>query len=352
MSIELALRLIGMVVLAAIGASIGNSVAGALNLEPEASSLLFLSVGALTGMVATPWLTTRPAKSMRDFILNVRTESLVTSLIGLLFGLILAGLLAWPLSLLPEPAGQYLPTLSAALAAYLSIILFALRAEDIFGLLSLLIRGKQFAPHAPSGEIILDTSVIIDGRILDLSKTGFISQTMLIPQFVIREIQNLADSSEMLLRQRGRHGLDILNKLKIESRTRVAVIDDYPEEGNGVDEKLVFLAIERGNIPIMTNDLPLNKIASLKDVPVLNINELALALRPVYLPGELINLHIIQEGREEDQGVGYLVDGTMVVVEGGKRYRDRTITARITRYILGGAGKMYFAQPESATTKG
>jgi uncharacterized protein YacL len=346
MSLEFTLRLIGMTVFGGLGANIGSRVANDLNLPQEASSLLFLLAGALAGLIVTPWITTRPAKTARRLIIETSAEALVTSLVGLLFGIILAALLAWPLSMLPDPLGQYLPTITAIVAAYLGIILFALRAGDIFTLFRALVRGKEILGGLDSGEILLDTSVIIDGRILDISKTGFVRQKMLIPQFVIRELQTIADSSDTLLRQRGRHGLDILNKLRQESRSLVEVIDDMPMEGGEtVDEMLVVLAQERGNVPIMTHDMPLHKIANLRGLEVLNINELALALRPVYLPGEVINLHIIQEGREADQGVGYLIDGTMVVVEGGRRYRDRTIPARITRYILGNAGKMYFAQP-------
>ncbi|NDJ86497.1 MAG: PIN domain nuclease, partial [Chloroflexi bacterium] len=233
----------------------------------------------------------------------------------------------------------------AVIIAYLSIVIFALRSPDIITLVDAMLRGRKLYNSLGSGEVLLDTSVIIDGRILDISTTGFVRQKLLIPQFVIRELQTIADSSDTLLRQRGRHGLDILNKLRQESLVPVEVIDDVPAEGDGVDEMLVALAVERGSIPIMTHDMPLNKIAHLRGVEVLNINDLALALRPVYLPGEVINLHIIQEGQEADQGVGYLIDGTMVVVEGGKRYRDRTISARVTRYILSKAGKMYFAQP-------
>lgn len=346
MSIEFILRVIGMIVFSAIGASFGANIAESLTLSPESSSLLFMMIGALIGLVATPWATTRPAEAARSFILNIRAETLVTSMVGFLFGIITAGLLAWPLSLLPDPWGQYSPSVGALALSYISIIIFALRAQDIFQLLRQLLQGQRFSAISTNAEALLDTSVIIDGRILDLSSTGFINYKLLIPQFVIRELQSLADSNDTLLRQRGRHGLDILNKLKNQSQSPIEVIDDHPEEGSGVDEKLVYLAVARGSIPIMTNDIPLNKVAGLQDVPILNINELALALRPVYLPGEIISLHIIQEGREEDQGVGYLIDGTMVVVEGGKQFRDRTINARITRYILGQAGKMYFAHPE------
>jgi len=351
MSQEFILRLIGMTFFAILGANLGITTADALNLSQEANSLLFLLIGALFGIIATPWITVRPAKQLRNSIINVRAETLVTSMVGLLFGLILGALLAWPLSLLPDPAGQYLPTLVALLVGYWSIILFALRAQEIFQLIRAIIQGDYFSSNITSGEVLLDTSVIIDGRILDLSQTGFINQKMLVPQFVMRELQTIADSSDSLLRQRGRHGLEILNKLKQESLAPIEIIDDTPEEGKGVDEKLLALSVERGFIPIMTHDVPLNQRASLQGVPVLNINDLALALRPVYLPGEVISLHIIQEGREDRQGVGYLLDGTMVVVEEGERYRDRTINVRITRYILSNAGKMYFAQPENPSTK-
>lgn len=344
MSQEFLLRLMGMVIFSAIGATFGERTAADMNLPTEANSLLFLSVGALIGLLLTPWVTIRPAKAVRRAILDTSAESLVTSLVGLLFGLVVALLLAWPLSLLPYPGGQYLPTVLAIVSAYVGIILFGLRAPDIFTLFRALREGDLYTAIS-SGELLLDTSVIIDGRILDISKTGFIRQKLVIPQFVIRELQTIADANDSLMRQRGRHGLDILNRLRQESAVPVEITDDVPSEGEGVDEMLVALAQERGLVPIMTNDMPLNKIASLRGVDVLNINDLALALRPVYLPGETINLHIIQEGKEADQGVGYLIDGTMVVVEGGKHYRDRTISAKITRYILSNAGKMYFAQP-------
>jgi uncharacterized protein YacL len=155
-------------------------------------------------------------------------------------------------------------------------------------------------------------------------------------------LQHIANSSDPIRRQRGRHGLEVLNKLKQEGSNIVQVIDDEPEGVAEVDVKLVEVAKARG-IPLMTNDFNLNGVANVHGVPVLNINELSLALQPVYLPGEEITVQIISEGREYDQGVGYLQDGTMVVVEGGRRYLDRTIRVVITRYIRSAAGKMYFA---------
>lgn len=344
MSPEYLFRLVGMTVLAGVGAGIGDDIADAINLPTDASVMLFFIIGAVSGLTITPWVTTRPARAVQHLMVDTSAEQLVSALIGVLFGLIIAVLMAYPLSLLPNPSGQYLPALVALATAYAGILLFGLRAPDIFSMLQALIQGEAYEKML-AGEILLDTSVIIDGRILDIAKTGFIRQKLIIPQFVIRELQQLADSSDMLLRQRGRHGLDVLNRLRQENKVAVEIVDDVPAEGNGVDEMLVALARERTNVPIMTHDMPLNKIANLRGVDVLNVNDLALALRPVYLPGETINLHIIQEGKEADQGVGYLVDGTMVVVEGGKAYRDRTIPTVITRYIISPGGKMYFAQP-------
>ena len=345
MSLELFLRLMGMTVLAGIGASLGADMAEAINLPSDSSTMLFFLAGASTGLIVTPWITTRPAKVIRSLMMDSTAEQLLTSMVGLLFGLIVAALLAYPLSLLPKPSSEYLPTVLAISAAYLSALLFGIRAPDIIGVIQNISEGNIASRNLVIEEILLDTSVIIDGRILDIAKTGFVRNKLVIPQFVIRELQQLADSSDMQYRRRGRHGLDILNKLRQESRVMIEVTDEIPSEGKGVDEMLVALAQERGNLAIMTHDQPLNKIANIRDLEVLNVNDLAMALRPIYLPEETINLHIVQEGKEDLQGIGYLVDGTMVVVEGGRAYRDRTIPVVITRYIISSGGKMYFAQP-------
>ncbi len=199
----------------------------------------------------------------------------------------------------------------------------------------------------PASEILLDTSVIIDGRILDISQTGFIQSTLLIPRFVLNELQHVADSADVLRRNRGKRGLDMLAELQQLSRTPVVIVDDDVEGVTEVDEKLVLLGQERG-IPVMTNDFNLNRVAELQGVTVLNINELSNALKAIYLPGETMDIQIVMEGREDAQGVGYLDDGTMVVVENGKRYMDRTIPVLVTRYIVTNAGRMYFAQPEGS----
>jgi uncharacterized protein YacL len=355
MSLEFSLRLLGMMVFTLLGALLGVALSDALNLPPEATGLTFSLMGALAGLIITPWITIYPARNVRRIIIQMPAESLVTSIFGLILGMAAAAMFAWPLSLLPDPFGQFLPTVGAVIIVYVSVTIFLLRARDVFPLFGGLLRAnpailRQMPGEAVAGEILLDTSVIIDGRVLDISQTGFIQSTLIVPRFVLIELQHVADSAEVQRRNRGKRGLEILGELQQHSRTPVRIIDDDVENINEVDEKLVILAQQR-HIPVMTNDFNLNRVAELQGVTVLNINELANAVKAIYLPGEVIDIHIVMEGREADQGVAYLEDGTMVVVEDGKRYMDRTIPVLITRYIVTNAGRMYFAQPEGSLRK-
>jgi uncharacterized protein YacL len=198
---------------------------------------------------------------------------------------------------------------------------------------------------AQGEQILLDTSAIIDGRIADISQTGFVHGTLVIPRFVLDELRHIADSPDSLRRNRGRRGLDILNKLQKESDVPVQIPDvdfaDTPE----VDGKLVKLA-KSLRCPIITNDFNLNKVAEIQGVRVLNINELANAVKSVVLPGEEMAIRIIQEGKEAGQGVGFLDDGTMVVVEGGRRYLHSQLNIIVTRVLQTVAGRMIFAHPK------
>jgi len=355
MSLEFFLRLVGMMVCTLLGALLGTDLSDALNLPPEATGLTFSLMGALAGLIITPWVTTYPARAAQRMIMEMPAESLVGSLIGLALGMGISAMFAYPLSFLPDPFGQVLPTVVALIGAYVSVTIFSLRAQDVFSLFGGLVRAhpgalRMMSGGTSSGDILLDTSVIIDGRILDISQTGFIQGSLLIPRFVLHELQHVADSAEVLRRNRGKRGLEILSELQQRSRTPVRIIDDDIEGVSEVDEKLVLLAKKR-NVPVMTNDFNLNRVAELQGVFVLNINELANAVKAVFLPGEVIDVHIVMEGREPDQGVGYLEDGTMIVVEDGKWYIDRTIPVLITRYIVTNAGRMYFAQPEGSLRK-
>jgi uncharacterized protein YacL len=190
---------------------------------------------------------------------------------------------------------------------------------------------------------VLDTSVIIDGRIADICETGFLEGTLVVPQFVLRELQQVADSSDSLKRNRGRRGLDILQKIQKMGGVEVQIVEtDFPEVRE-VDLKLIELA-RRMSGKIVTNDFNLNKVAQLRGVPVLNINELANSLKPVVLPGEVMKVFIIKEGKEAGQGVGYLDDGTMVVVDQAKRALGRTIEVSVTSVLQTTAGKMIFCR--------
>jgi len=224
---------------------------------------------------------------------------------------------------------------------------FVARQNDILGLLrARLGPGPDDAGSGSLGgrSVLLDTSVIVDGRIADIARTGFLPGPMLVPAFVLTELQHIADSSDGLRRQRGRRGLDILNRLQKEPAISFRITDLDVEGVRDVDDKLVILARQL-RCPILTNDYNLNRVAELQGVTVLNINELANAVKAVYLPGESLEVQVIQEGKEAGQGVGYLDDGTMVVVEEGRLHIDRTIGIVVTKVLQTAAGRMIFARP-------
>jgi uncharacterized protein YacL len=303
----------------------------------------------LMGLVVTPFLTTRPVRAIRTQITQVSVRTMVAGLIGLIVGLIIAALVAYPLSLLPTPFGQLLPFVGVVLFSYLGITIMVMRQNDIMNLL-----GSRFSKgirgggteEADSQVVLLDTSVIIDGRIADIARTGFVAGPMLVPSFVLNELQHIADSSDGLRRQRGRRGLDILNRLQKDPSISFRISDLDVEGIRAVDDKLVVLA-KQLNSQILTNDYNLNRVAELQGVTVLNINELANAVKTVFLPGETLEVSVIQEGKEAGQGVGYLDDGTMVVVEEGKDYIDSQIPVTVTKVLQTAAGRMIFARPGS-----
>lgn len=206
------------------------------------------------------------------------------------------------------------------------------------------VKSKQLLMTNPK---LIDTSVIIDGRIADVCRTGFLEGTLLVPRFILRELQNIADSSDMIRRARGRRGLDILKSIQHgDSPVRIEVIEDDPEQHRDVDGKLVALAREYG-AKILTNDINLYKVAEIEGVPVLNINDLANALKTAVLPDEQMQVKIIREGKEPQQGVGYLDDGTMVVVDGGKEYIGRSVAANVTSVLQTSNGRMIFTKLQS-----
>jgi uncharacterized protein YacL len=353
MSTEFVLRILGMIVFAFLGTELGTSIADDLGFRsaPEWPALILMFTGALAGLVLTPWFTTRPARAARRWIGGLSSQTLLAAVLGLLCGLVMSALLSVPLSELPRPFNQYVPTIVAIIAGYLNVFIFVSRARDVFTILSARQRppgvglGGLFGEQGDGGRrILMDTSVIIDGRIADISKLGFIGGALVVPRFILSELQHIADSSDTLRRNRGRRGLEILNRMQRDSHSPVQIIDDDIEGVRDADDKLILLA-KQYQSPIMTNDYNLNRVAELQGVSVLNINELANAVKAVFLPGEEMTIHVLQEGREVDQGVGYLDDGTMVVIEEGKRYIDRTIEVVVTKHIQTPAGRMIFARP-------
>ena len=227
--------------------------------------------------------------------------------------------------------------------AYVGLVLGANKGD----LLNLSALGGLFSTEAkPRRNFkVLDTSVIIDGRVADVCETGFIDGTLIVPQFVLRELQLVADSSDQLKRNRGRRGLDILQRMQKMGTVQVQIVEEDFPQMREVDMKLIELA-KQCEAKIVTNDFNLNKVAQLQGVPVLNINELANALKPVVLPGEAMRVFILKEGKEYNQGVAYLDDGTMVVVDNAKRMISKTIDIAVTSVLQTTAGKMIFGKFE------
>jgi uncharacterized protein YacL len=349
-SIEFVLRLLGMVVLAIAGVYLGLGLAAAAGSPPELWAVVFALVGALVGLVATPFITTRPARAVRGYIMQISAAALLAAMTGLTVGLIVAGLLSFPMSLLPKPFSQVLPMVAAVIFAWLGISVFVMRQRDIFSLFRSRLTNRLAAEGAGAANegrsVLLDTSVIIDGRIADISHTGFISGTILVPKFVLNELQHIADSPDALRRNRGRRGLEVLNRLTKEATVPVRFTDMDVPGVREVDDKLVILA-KQLNCAVITNDYNLNHVAQLQGVSVLNINELANAVKAVFLHGEGMTVKIIQEGREPGQGVGYLDDGTMVVVDDGRTHISEEVPVVVTKVLQTTAGRMIFAKLEN-----
>jgi uncharacterized protein YacL len=279
------------------------------------------------------------ALSIEKIIKKAPLKVIFGGTFGLFLGLVIAQLLGYAFSGLQN----------SAIRISISVIL-----SCVFGYIGLVLGGKKveefkwpgwgfFAKgsHKKDGGKLLDTSVIIDGRVADICETDFLEGPLVIPQFVLQELQHIADSADTLKRARGRRGLDILNRMQKGDTVEVKVVDeDYPEIKE-VDAKLIALAREM-NAKIITNDFNLNKVAQLQGVPVLNINQLANALKPMVLPGEVLHLQIMREGKEQGQGVAYLDDGTMVVVENASRHLGQEVEASVTSILQTTAGRMIF----------
>ena len=281
--------------------------------------------------------------------LQIPTVILVTAIVGLVIALLLSVLLTFPLSMLPGLWGQITPIAVSLFLCIIIIPISVVRGRELFRMFGITLPegtkgiGRPL-PH--NGSLIVDTSTLIDGRIADIGQAGFIPGSLIIPRFILSELHHIADSYDALRRNRGRRGLEILTKLQQESNIPVEISDIDAKDVPDADGKLVKLAKALG-CAILTNDFNLNQVARIQGVQVLNVNELANAVRPVVLPGEEMSIRIIQEGKEFGQGLGFLDDGTMIVVEDGLRYINNRIEVVVTRVLQTAAGRMIFAHPKA-----
>ena len=288
-------------------------------------------------------------KWIEESLVKAPITDIIFGSVGLVFGLIIAFLIGYALTAIEVPIlNTIAPILLTLLFGYLGFQVGFKKRDELSGLLAN--KKKKTGDEEPEKANknvlkILDTSVIIDGRIADICQTGFLEGTIVIPQFVLAELQHIADSSDALKRNRGRRGLDILNRIQKELAIKVEIYEGDFEEIQEVDSKLVKLAKVTNGI-VVTNDFNLNKVCELQQVSVLNINDLANAVKPVVLPGEEMNVHVIKDGKEYNQGVAYLDDGTMIVVEEGRNYIGKHLDVLVTSVLQTSAGRMIFAKPK------
>jgi uncharacterized protein YacL len=366
-------RIAGLLVAIALAVLVGFQVDG----NAREHWQIIGGIAGLCGLIAliiTPYITIAPYRRLRDLIRHAAVSDLIAGAIGLIVGLSIAALANIFLSQIRFLAlGQWLPILTAVGFAYIGMFTVIVHKNDFGRLFTSMVtagRGVRRGAEDRDAEddeppsrlrdrigggrgrgqrgaerILVDTSAIIDGRIADIAETGFISGTLVVPRFVLEELQRIADSSDSMRRTRGRRGLEILQRLQKGGSVPVEISDADADGIPEVDAKLVKLA-RQWHCAIITNDFNLNRVAELQGVKVLNINELAHAVKPILLPGEEMTIKIMQDGKEPGQGVGYLDDGTMIVVEGGKAHMNTTIDVIVTRVLQTVAGRMIFAHPK------
>lgn len=298
-------------------------------------------------------LISRVVVDMENSLKGVPVSEMLWATLGLILGLIIAFLLSQPLKLIPIPyLGLILTVIIYGSCAYLGLRVGSVHREELndkfrnlIPVTKKAIKEKPLVKEDTTAKV-LDTSVIIDGRVKEIALAGFLEGKLIVPVFVLEELQHIADSADSLKRNRGRRGLDILKAMQDSPDFDIEIFKGKYEDIKEVDSKLLKLTQEL-NGKIVTNDYNLNKVAVLQNIPVLNINELANAVKPVFLPGEEMEVAIVKEGKEHSQGLGYLDDGTMIVVENGKKYLGETITVIVTSILQTSAGKMIFAKPKN-----
>ena len=333
---------------------------GDMSLTIARISVLILGtlIGVIIGYLISSFILKQGlviAKRLERILTHIPNQELIAGTIGLLFGLIIANLIGVAFNQVPI-IGPYIPIILSAIFGYSGLKIMARKGPEMYNNYvqqwsgdgtKKTSRFKMFSTHksdkASSTPKLLDTSVIIDGRIKELCNTGFIEGPLMVPLFVLNELQIISDSADATKRNRGRRGLDILKEMQDANKVAIEVVEDDYDDLTEVDSKLMRLALDK-QWKLMTNDFNLNKVARVQGIEVLNLNELANVLKPALIAGEWIRVQIMKEGKEIHQGVAYLDDGTMIVVEDGKPYVGQTVEVMVTSILQTSAGRMIFAR--------
>lgn len=353
----LLLTLLGVALVISIAPALTMLLIAQLGMSTQivlaAEIAIVVVISIISWLIAGPLVraTVSTTKKMEGKLQKMSTQDLLSGAIGLIIGLIIAFFIGNAVSGLPI-VGTIIAVFAYVILGYLGLSLGMKKREELvtfFGSLGkennrFKAKGKTRAEGYCNMPKVLDTSVIIDGRIADICKTGFVEGPLVIPNFVLEELRHIADSSDALKRAKGRRGLDMLNIIRKELDIEVEISSRDYDDIAEVDDKLVRLAQELYGC-VVTNDYNLNKVATLQGVIVLNINELANAIKPVVLPGEKMVVTVVKDGKEQNQGVAYLDDGTMIVVENGRRFIGETIEVEVTSVIQTNAGRMIFGRP-------
>ena len=342
------IQLLGAVAGTALGFAVGLALldqSGRLVGPANAPAFLtaFVVTGFLFGYLLSPYLTVYPAHRAVERLGEAGAGEFTLGVAAIVVGLVMGLLIGVPLASVGGVLGSFGPPVLAVALAGLMLAATLYKRDVLLAAFDGIL-APPARRRAPSNRVVVDTSAVIDGRILDIARTGFILGTLVVTRFVLDELQRIADSPDPLRRQRGRRGLEMLAALQRDPVSPVEVSEGtYPEVAD-VDAKLMAYAREH-RAAILTNDYNLNRVAELQGIRVLNVNELANAVKSVVHPGEELRIRIIQEGKEPGQGVGYLEDGTMIVVEGGVRFMNEETAVSVTRVLQTVAGRMIFAQP-------
>jgi uncharacterized protein YacL len=339
-----ALGVILAITFAGLSETLSNS-----STEGRLMLLAWIVAWAVVGFAIMPYITIAPARWLMRAVTDMSTDEFVAAVAGLIVGLLMGLLLGLPLTGLPGPAGLLLPIGVSVVMALGMMGLTVAKRHDLRDTIHGLGLRRGSAADEPEPDehfeqvTYVDTSAIIDGRVVDVVASGFLGGLLVVPRFVLGELQHIADDSHPGRRNRGRRGMDVLSVLQKDHRIEVEMSAEDDPGSSTVDAKLVALAQKR-KAAILTTDYNLNRVAQLQGVRVMNLNQLANALKPAFLPGEELHVRVIQEGKEPGQGVAFLDDGTMVVVEGGGDHIEGELDVTVTRILQTVAGRMIFAE--------